>query len=182
MNDLDRHLPAIAAGDAAAFAAWLRGAEEPLRRSLRPFATAIDTEAVLQEALLRVWQVAARVTVDRPNALLALATRIARNLAIDGTRRRRAAPVSTEELERAAGDVAPVEPDPLLREAIARCHDKLPAAPRRAFDARLAGGADDHRLAALAEQSLNTFLKNIGRARAFLVECLARAGVTMERP
>ena len=55
-TDLDIHLTAIAAGDATAFAAWLAGAELPLRRRLRPFASSVDTEAVLQEALLRVWQ------------------------------------------------------------------------------------------------------------------------------
>jgi RNA polymerase sigma-70 factor (ECF subfamily) len=52
--DLDRHLPAIAAGDPDAFAPWVAGAEPALRDSLRPFAARVDTEAVLQEALLRV--------------------------------------------------------------------------------------------------------------------------------
>ena len=66
------------AGDKDAFAAWLAGAERPVRISLRSFAVKVDTEAVLQEALLRVWQVAPRVRPDgRSNALLRFALRSA---------------------------------------------------------------------------------------------------------
>ena len=56
MDDLDSLWPAIARADADAFARFLARAELPLRRSLTGFARAIDTEAVVQEALLRVWQ------------------------------------------------------------------------------------------------------------------------------
>jgi RNA polymerase sigma-70 factor (ECF subfamily) len=88
MADLDHHLPAIAAGDDQAYARWLAGAEPELRAALRTFAATADTEAVLQEALLRVWQVAPRFTPDgRPNALLRFAVRAARNLALDEVRR-----------------------------------------------------------------------------------------------
>ncbi|MEQ1501009.1 MAG: sigma-70 family RNA polymerase sigma factor [Myxococcota bacterium] len=175
--DLDVHLPAIAAGDPTAFARWLAGAEEPLRLGLRSFATAVDVEAVLQEALLRVWQVAGRFTPDgRPNALLRLAVRVARNAAIDELRRTRATPVDAAALERLD---AAIEPDPLLRTAIATCRDALPAQPRTAFDARLAGGSDEA-LAEAAGMKLNTFLKNVGRARTLLLACLRRAGVVLE--
>ena len=59
----------------------------------------------MQEALLRVWQVAPRCRRDeRPNALLRLAARIARNLAIDELRRvRKVDGVEVEELRRVAG-------------------------------------------------------------------------------
>ncbi len=183
MTDLDLHLPAIARGDALAFGRWLAGAEEPVRRSLASFAARVDTEAVLQEALLRVWQVAPRVEVDRPNALLRLAVRVARNLAIDEVRRARLDPTDDQGLERAAheaeGSTEPVEPDPHLRARIEACRDKLPPAPRQALDARLEarGGAADRDLARKLRMQLNTFLKNVGRARALLLECLARAGV-----
>ena len=53
MADLDRHFPQIAAGDDGAFALWLAGAEPELRDGLRAFAATVDTEAVIQEALLR---------------------------------------------------------------------------------------------------------------------------------
>lgn len=186
--DLDVHLPSIAAGDDRAFAVWLAGAEEPVRRTLRSFAAVVDTEAVLQEALLRVWQVAPRVERDgRPNALLRLAVRIARNVAIDEVRRARVAPMEAEALERAlhAAAEGPTEatlPDPLLRAAIQKCRDRLPGPPRQAFDARLGagGGRSDRDLADDVHMQLNTFLKNVGRARALLVECLGRAGIAVE--
>ncbi len=58
MSDLDIHLAAIKASDADAFGIWMSAAEPEIRSTLRSFATSVDTEAVLQEALLRVWQVA----------------------------------------------------------------------------------------------------------------------------
>ncbi|MBX2798609.1 MAG: sigma-70 family RNA polymerase sigma factor [Myxococcales bacterium] len=183
--DLDVHLPEIARGDASAFAAWLAHAEAPVRRSLASFAGTVDVEAVLQEALLRTWQVAPKVRPDgRPNALLRLALRIARNAAIDEVRRARVVPMDAADLQRqldAEGvEVAP--PDPLLREALETCRGKLPAQPGKAMNARLAAsaGRTDRELAASVDMQLNTFLKNVGRARRFLVECLARAGVILE--
>ena len=188
-DDLDVHLPAIAAGDPGAFAGWLSRAEDPLRRSLSSWATRVDAEAVLQEALLRVWQVAPRVAPDgRPNALLRLAVRVARNAAIDELRRSRSTPVDADALERAANAVEdpiePAVPDPALRRAIERCRAALKGPPARAFEARIAshGGAPDRDLARDLDMQVNTFLKNFGRARALLVECLRRAGVTLEAP
>jgi DNA-directed RNA polymerase specialized sigma24 family protein len=186
-QDLDVHLPSIAAGDDLAFAAWLAGAEEPVRRSLRSFAAQVDTEAVLQEALLRVWQVAPRIQRDgKANSLLRFALRVARNVAIDEVRRLRASPVDAQTLElalhEALGPDEPQVPDPALRKAIERCREGLPPAPRRVFEARLAsaGASSDRDLASGLDMQLNTFLKNVGRARALLLECLARAGVVWE--
>ena len=85
--DLDHLLPDIVAGDHEAYASWLAGAESRVRASLSRFASHVDTEAVLQETLLRTWQVEPRVRHDgRPNALLRLSIRIGRNLAISGLR------------------------------------------------------------------------------------------------
>ena len=79
--DLDEHLAEIQAGDPDAFGRWIAAAEPTLRETLRSFAAVVDTEAVLQEALLRVWQVAPRFVRDgEPNGLFRLAVRIARNL------------------------------------------------------------------------------------------------------
>jgi RNA polymerase sigma-70 factor (ECF subfamily) len=187
MLDLDLHLPAIAEGDPVAFGHWLASAEPSLRESLRRFAAHADVEAVLQEALLRVWQVAPKVKPDgRPNALLRLAARAARNLALDEARRAgfRAA-VAEDDLARLldalAADAAPEAPDPMLRRLIARCREKLRKQPRAALDARLhAGGAEpDAGLAAALGMKLNTFLQNVGRARTALAECLRRAGVAL---
>ena len=185
--DLDTFLPAILLGDTRAFGQWMARAEGPLRDSLRSFVTAVDVESVLQESLLRVWQVAPRFVADgRPNGLLRLALRIARNLAISEVRRTRARPVADEDLEHALAAAAEATssdgPDPLLREVLARCHERLPDKPRQALDARLAaeGGSCDDDLARTLGMRLNTFLQNFGRARKMLAECLKRAGVVFD--
>jgi DNA-directed RNA polymerase specialized sigma24 family protein len=190
LPDLDVHLGSISAGDAGAFARWLAGAEPAVRGTLRAFAAQVDVEAVLQEALLRAWQVAPRLAPDgRPNALLRFAVRAARNLALDEARRAgRAVPADGEELLRlldalAAGAAAEA-PDPLLRRLILACRERLPGKPRAALDARLsAGGAEpDQALASRLGMRLNTFLQNVGRARRALAECLRLAGVELEEP
>ena len=152
----------------------------------RPFAARIDTEAALQEALLRTWQVAPRHTPDgRPNSLLRLALRIARNHAIDETRRARVAPMDDEALEQAAASVEPSPrggPDPFLRQVIEECRRLLPGKPGEALAARLAsGGAEpDETLATRLGMRLNTFLQNFGRARKLLAECLAKHKVDLD--
>lgn len=181
-RDSDSDLPAIQRGDAAAFARWLTLAEPPLRSALRKFAVMVDTEAVLQEALLRVWQVAPQCkSDDRPHALLRLAMRITQNLAIDEARRHRLLPTSF-------GDEVPepfVEPanspDDAVRAAVASCLGKLPPQPARAITLRLAdeGRTTDHELAAGAGMTTNTFLQNITRARKLLAECLQHAGIDL---
>src|SRR5512142_3299470 len=185
MADLDIHLAAVAAGDEQAFARWLAGAAAPLRDALRAFARQVDVEAVLQEALLRAWQVAPRVAPDgRANALLRFTVRAARNLAVDEARRAGfRAPEGEEELSRLLDGLAsagpPEGPDPLLRRLIAACRDRLAARPRAALDGRLAaGGAEgDAAVAARLGMRVNTSLQNVSRARRALAECLRRAGV-----
>ncbi len=181
--DLDVHLSAIAAGDVHAFGRWMASAEPTVRLSLRSFAGVIDVEAVLQESLLRVWQVAGRFARDgRPNGLLRLGIRIARNLAVSEVRRTRARPVDPGDLEEVLGTIesaGPDEPDPMLRQAIGDCRDKLPPKPRQALDARLAhaGGNDDTDIAESLGMKLNTFLQNFTRARQLLADCLRKKGV-----
>lgn len=177
--DLDLELAAISRGDADAYARWLTHAERPLRVSLRSFARSIDTEAVVQEALLRVWQVARSVKPDgRPNALLRMAVRISRNLCVSELRHRREV-VSAEDGLPDEASYEPELPDPLLREYIQFCLKKLPSKPREVLLARLAasGGADDIALAEKLAMKVNTFLQNVTRARKALEECLRRSGV-----
>jgi RNA polymerase sigma-70 factor (ECF subfamily) len=183
MDDLDQHLSAIAAGESDGFARWLAGAERPIRASLRSFAVRLDTEAILQEALLRVWQVAPRLIPDgRSNALLRFGIRIARNLALSELRRARVDPCELEELEREAergGYSEPIQPDPLLRQWIEECRRQLPKKPALALELRLeaAGDEPDSSLAERAGMKLNTFLQNFGRARKLLAACLGARGV-----
>jgi DNA-directed RNA polymerase specialized sigma24 family protein len=181
--DLDQELDGIVAGDPDAFGRWVAGAEAPLRATLRSMAAWVDCEAVVQEALLRVWQVAPRCRRDeRPNALLRLAARIARNLAIDELRRvRKVDGVEVEDVE-AVVVAEPRMVDPLLRKAIEECRKALPGKPAAALTARVesAGGDADAVLAARVKMRLNTFLQNVGRARKLLAECLRRRGVGVE--
>jgi DNA-directed RNA polymerase specialized sigma24 family protein len=184
--DLDVHLAAIVGGDTRAFGYWMAGAEARVRDSLRSFAQVVDTEAVLQETLLRTWQVAPRLVADgRPDGLLRMAIRIGRNLAISELRRTRTAPVEGHELDEALAGDAPAAsaPDPMLRKAIADCRDRLPGKPQQALDARLAsaGGQDDHDLAAALRMTLNTFLQNVTRARQLIAECLGKRGIVLDQ-
>ena len=186
--DLDAHLPAILERDTRAFGRWMAGAEGTMRDSLCSFASVLDVESVLQEALLRVWQVSPRFMPDgRPNGLLRLGIRIARNLAVSEVRRTKSRPVSEEDLELAlaraeqtdGGDGAP---DPLLRDVLAKCHERLPDKPRQVIDVRLSseGGRSDDELASLVGMRVNTFLQNFTRARRLLAECLKKHGVVIE--
>lgn len=183
MTDLDLELDSIAAGDASAFGRWVAGAEHEIRLRLRSFAESVDTEVVCQETLLRIWQVAPRVKRDgKGNSLLRLALRTARNLAIDEVRRQRSKPDSIpldEALDGELDDLSAAPIDPLVSAAIAGCRDGLPAKPRAAMGARFddGGARHDRELAERLGMTLNTFLKNIGRARKLLIECLKRRGV-----
>ena len=176
MIDHDVHLTAIVGGDAHAFGRWMAAVEPTVRLTLKSFATVVDVEAVLQEALLRVWQVAPRFERDgEPNGLLRFAIRIARNLAISEVRRMKAR--APDEPEPA---VEATPPDPLLRAVIGTCHDKLPPRPREALDARLAAsGKPDDAIAEALGMKLNTFLQNITRAKSLLADCLKTNGVEL---
>ena len=178
-------IAAMAGGDALAFARWASTAEPALRSSLRAFAATVDTEAVLQETLLRLWQVAPRFHHDgKPHALLRFGMRTARNVAVSQWRRLGKAD-QQEALERhlaAEREISPVTPDPHLRARISTCREKLPGQPRVAIEQRLAswGQEDDATLALQLGMSLNTFLQNVTRARKFLKACLEKLGVRVD--
>ena len=182
MIDLDVALPAIRFGDEKAFTRWIAGAEMPVRSSLRRFAASVDTEAIIQETLLRTWQVAGRCEPDgRPNSLLRLAIRIARNLALSEIRRPGAGASSVDTDLDDLVDPAPVFSDPLMRERIMECLRRLPGRTAAAILARLrSGGSEpDKRLAEGIGMRLNTFLQNVTRARRLLAQCLASFGITV---
>ncbi len=179
--NLDVHLSAIAAGDADAFARWLAASEMRIRLSLKSYAAQVDVESVVQETMLRVWQVAPRFEPDGEiNSLLRFAVRVARNTAVSEMRRLGAVrPAGEPALEI---PVEPAEPDPMLRARIAECREELPARPGQALDARLAssGGEPDLALATALQMTLNTYLQNVTRARKLLAECLEKKGVAIE--
>ncbi|MBL8609183.1 MAG: hypothetical protein JNL38_17780 [Myxococcales bacterium] len=177
--NLDELWPAVVLGDTGAYARWMSLAEPTIRRSLRGFAIHVDVEAVVQEALLRMWQIAPRFEADgRDNGTLRLGLRVARNLALSEARRMRAELTESEVLEAQGVDAEPTMPDPILRAAILACREALPDKPREALDARLesAGNEDDGAIAERLGQRKNTFLQNFTRARRLLAECLQRRG------
>ncbi len=183
-QDLDDLLPRIASGDPTAFARWLAGAERPVRLSLRGLARWVDVEAVLQETLLRVWQVAPRLEPDgRPNGLLRFAIRAAHNLAISEIRRRKTPGVDPAVLERAIEEASvaasPPPHDPLLRAATMDCLEALPPKARTVIMVRISSGgaADDADLARGLSMRTNTFLQSFTRARNALRTCLENKGI-----
>jgi RNA polymerase sigma-70 factor (ECF subfamily) len=112
--------------------------------------------------------------------LVRLGVQIARNLAVDHVRRARRLEREYE-AEAEAGVVEPGVPDPLLRDVIQGCVERLPKQPATALACRLqnCGALPDETLAEQVGMQLNTFLKNFGRARQLLLECLARANVRL---
>jgi RNA polymerase sigma-70 factor (ECF subfamily) len=190
MTPVDAAWQEVRRGSEAGFRAWLPLVEPVLWRTLRSFAPAVDVEAIVQEALLRMWTIAPVQPLEGENASLRFALRLVRNLAIDEARRRgREVPPDTGGT--AAGDdsrdpLPPAAPaplaDPLLRRAILACIDKLPRQPKAALRARLdaAGAFPDRLLAERLAMQLNTFLQNVTRARRLVEECLAASGIAVK--
>lgn len=174
----DALMEAIANRDAAAFAQWLAGSEPKIRRGLASFAHLVDTEAVVQEAMLRAWQLAPRLRSDgRGDSLLRFCHTVARRMAIDETRRRQCPVPSTDE----PTQEVPVK-DPFFERALRKCHEELRGQPRAALDASLRphGPLREAEVAQAVGMKTNTFLQNLSRARKQLLECLRRSGVPSE--
>lgn len=193
MTLVDAAWSEVRRGSHDGFRAWLPFVEPALWRALRPFARAVDVEAIVQEALMRMWVIAPAQPLEGENASLRFALRLARNLAIDEARRRgREVPIEPEPAGAdASGDdpperLPPVEPaplsDPRLRRAILACLEKLPRQPRAALSARLgaAGALADRVLAERVSMTRNTFLQNVTRARRLVAECLAASGIQVQ--
>jgi DNA-directed RNA polymerase specialized sigma24 family protein len=181
---LDHLFPAVCQGDEAAFEAWMTEVEIPLRGSLGPFARAVDVESVVQETLLRVWVFALERghTLEGRNASLRWAIGVARNVARNEARRNgRMEFLPPEELPEVVVEPFPT-PDPALARLVRGCFEALTEKPRRALEARVERGhiESDRTLAEAVGMTLNTFLKNIGRARTLMADCLRDLGAPIE--
>lgn len=171
-----------------AFGRWLAAVTPSLRRSLRSFAEKIDTEAVVQEASLRMWIIAKAIAQQEreplggANASLRFALRIARNLALNMIRKGKHED-SVDPSDPSVTDFVspePVEPDPLLHDLIQQCIKLLTANPLKAIVIRVEHGhRPEAEQALLAGMTKNTFHQNIRRARLQLIECLTDKGIEL---
>jgi RNA polymerase sigma-70 factor (ECF subfamily) len=110
--------------------------------------------------------------------------KVARNLAISESRRWGGGGASAGQEEAEVLSIPEAPPDPLLLKRIHACAEGLPPKPRQALWSRIGakGGVADVELAELLGMTKNTFLKNFGRARALMAECLERVGVSAAAP
>lgn len=184
MSEIDELWQAVCRGVPSAFGDWMGRVERPIRRSLEPFARAVDAEGVVQEALERMWLFAR----DRgsglagENASLRFAIVMARNIARNEARKRgRERYLPPEDLPEVPVAPEPA-PDPFLRAAILDCLGRLSGRPLAALRARLEAGhhSPDKVLATSVGMTLNTFLQNLVRARRRLLECLGSRGIRIE--
>ncbi len=182
MSTVDHAFWRTQEGDHEGFTDWVRRVELPLRASLRRFARSVDVEAIVQEALLRMWTLAPTLTLTGEDASLRYALRLARNLALrEAERVARFDPLDPEIEGSPETTIDPEPPsDPGLRQAILECIGRLPRKPREALLARLAanGLEPDRALADRLRMALNTFLQNVVRARRHLMRCLESRGIS----
>jgi DNA-directed RNA polymerase specialized sigma24 family protein len=183
LTDIDALWRMACEGNTEAFGDWTGRVERPVRRSLARFATVVDAEAVVQEALTRMWllsQDPARRLAGE-NASLRWALGVARNLAMNEVRKRKRHEVLLEPLIEDEL-VPPPEPDPLLMQRIRECVGKLTGQLARVMELRVKVGhaLPDARLAGLLQMTKNTFLQNVTRARRQVAMCLEGLGIGAE--
>jgi len=183
VSDLDELYRRTQRGDPVAFTEWVRRVEPELRGRLRSFARQVDVEAVIQEALLRMWRLAPTLQLSGENASLRYLGTIARNVAVHEAKRT-GTEVPLEDTQGEPFEIAVPPPKPAdtgLRRAILGCLERLRGAPAKAIGARLSAGArSDYELASELRMKLNTFLQNVVRARRALAECLRGKGIVVE--
>lgn len=184
MTEIDELWLAVCRGSWRACGDWMGRVERPIRRSLFPFAQAVDAEGVVQETLMRMWIYAQErgPELTGENASLRFAIGMARNIARNEARKH-----GREKLL-PPGDLPDwiVEPepgaDPFIARAIRECFQKLARQPLLALRARLEHGAGlpDRAIAAMLGMTVNTLLQNVVRARKQLGECLVGKGIDVE--
>jgi RNA polymerase sigma factor (sigma-70 family) len=168
----------VAARDAAAFRSLVElHGERPYRIAWRMLGDAVEAEDVAQEALLRLWDHAARWRGDGPG-VAAWLTRVATNLCLDRVRRARFA--SSDDVPERADD-APLA-DAVMTAEQARTATQaavlaLPERQRAALILTYYEDVSNAEGAAMLEMNIKAFESLLFRARAALRDSLAAAGL-----
>jgi DNA-directed RNA polymerase specialized sigma24 family protein len=184
VSEIDRLWELVCIGDRVGTGDWMGRVERPIRAALRPYARAVDTEAITQETLLRMWGFAQDdgFELTGENASLRYAIRVAQGLARNDARKRgRAVLLPPEDMPEIA--VQPDEPlSPAFVKAVAECWELVTGKPRMAIAARMSWGAarPDRETAEALSMTTNTFLQNVVRARRQLAGCLAGKGIDLK--
>ena len=184
MTEIDELWIEVCGGNRRGFGDWVGRVERPIRRSLFPFAQAVDAEGVVQEALLRMWIYSQErgPELTGENASLRFAIGMARNIARNEARKYgREKLLPPEDLPEWIVEAEPGT-DPFIVRAIRECFWKLARKPFATMQARLQFGAgqSDRAIAAMLGMTLNTLLQNVVRARKQLRECLLGRGIDAE--
>lgn len=146
-----------------------------LRRSLSWARCLVDTESVVQQALLITWNNAPRIERGtKTDPLLAYALKVSRNEALKELPPRDTLPVDM--------DQEVPEPEvlsPLFRAGVSLCFDTLPERPKIALRVRIEDGGTrtDEELAQHLGMTKGTYQQNLHRARVTIQDCLRRHGI-----
>jgi RNA polymerase sigma-70 factor (ECF subfamily) len=176
-DDIEELIGKVGLGDRAAFAALYDVTSGKLFAvCLQVLKNRSEAEDALQEVYLRVWNKADRYAVTGHSPMTWLIT-IARNLAIDRLRARKAGAVDLD----SAGELVDKRPGPEAvsiaaseQRRISACFDELPADRARAVRAAYLEGATYQILADRFDVPLNTMRTWLRRSLMALKECLSR--------
>jgi RNA polymerase sigma-70 factor (ECF subfamily) len=173
----------VLAGDEAAFATLIRRYEAKLQVYVTQIVgVAEEARDLVQETFIRVWRNLG--SYDRSFRFSTWLFRIARNLAIDQLRRRRAPVISLDQGEDDEGDELRIDPADLRRgplgelanrelaQALAREIEHLPAAYQELVLLRHFVGLAYNEIADLKRMPLGTVKNKLFRAHSVLREAL----------
>ena len=176
-KDIEDLIGRIALGDRAALAALYDATNGKLFSiCLRVLQNRSEAEDALQDVYLRIWARADRYAVTGHSPMTWLIT-VARNLAIDRIRARKAKHVDIESLaEVAERGPGPEEASIAASEGrrISECFEELPSDRAQAVKAAYLDGATYQDLATRFDVPLNTMRTWLRRSLISLRECLSR--------
>jgi RNA polymerase sigma-70 factor (ECF subfamily) len=176
-DEIEDMIGRVAMGDRAAFSSLYDATSGKLFAvCLKVLGNRSEAEDALHDVYLRIWNKADRYAVPGHSPMTWLIT-VARNLAIDRLRARRAGSVDLD----AAGELADRGPGPEAASIaasesrrIAACFDELPRDRAAAVRAAYLEGATYQTLADKFDVPLNTMRTWLRRSLIALRECLSR--------